>query len=273
MNEITQKIEDWNAFIRPMRDEDHEIFERVKLYCMFICHPRSGHSLIGAFLNAHKDAVIAHELNTLKYVSDGCSRDQLYHLILERDRWFAQSGNQWHGYDYQIPNQWQGKFDSLIVIGDKKGGTSAKMLAANPGLLGKLKQIVEVPMRVIQVVRNPYDNIGTMFLNSNFPIERSVERYFSYCKTIVEMKSTLADSEFCLIKHEDLIAQPENVLEKLCRFLGLSDDPAYIADCASIVFESPNKSRHKVNWSSALSAAIQDRMKAFEFLAGYSFDS
>lgn len=273
MREASQKFEDWHAFIKPMRAEEHEIFERVELYCMFIGHGRSGHSLVGAFLNAHKDVVIAQELNALKYVADGCSRNQLYHLLLERDRWFTQSDNQWHGYDYQIPNQWQGKFESLIVIGDKKGGTSTRMLNADPSLLGKLKQVVAVPIRVIQVVRNPYDNICTMFLNSNFPIEKSVEKYFSYCKTIVEAIKTLDDSEFCLIKHEDLIAQPEKILEKLCRFLKLSDYPAYISDCASIVFESPKKSRHKVEWPRGLCTAIQDRMNAFEFLAGYSFDS
>jgi hypothetical protein len=45
-----------------------KLFDQVQSYCMFVGHPRSGHTLIGALLDAHPHIVIAHELNALRYV-------------------------------------------------------------------------------------------------------------------------------------------------------------------------------------------------------------
>ena len=57
-------------------------------------------------------------------------------------------------------------FCSLKVIGDKKGGHTSKVLI-NPNNMHRLEvlsQLVQVPMKFIHVVRNPFDNISTMTL-------------------------------------------------------------------------------------------------------------
>ena len=38
---------------------------------MFIGYPRSGHSLIGSLLDVHPNAIVAHELDALKFVGAG----------------------------------------------------------------------------------------------------------------------------------------------------------------------------------------------------------
>ena len=48
------------------------------------------------------------------------------------------------------------------MIGDKKGGKSTLRLGERPELLDRLAATVAVPVKIIQVVRNPYDNIATM---------------------------------------------------------------------------------------------------------------
>src|SRR5512143_1721936 len=53
-------------------------FLRVERFCLFVGYPRSGHSLVGAFLNAHRHAVVSHELNVGPLVLAGISRDALY---------------------------------------------------------------------------------------------------------------------------------------------------------------------------------------------------
>jgi hypothetical protein len=53
-------------------------FDDVGTYCMFIGCPRSGHTLIGAILDAHPNVVIAHELDALKYIRYGFGRLQLF---------------------------------------------------------------------------------------------------------------------------------------------------------------------------------------------------
>ena len=55
---------------------------------------------------------------------------------------------------------------SLEVIGDKKGGTTSRILIdpSNMGRLEAIRQLVQVPMKFIHVIRNPFDNISTMTL-------------------------------------------------------------------------------------------------------------
>ena len=44
---------------------------------MFIGYPRSGHTLVATFLDAHQDAIIGHELDALKYIEANFSKEQI----------------------------------------------------------------------------------------------------------------------------------------------------------------------------------------------------
>ncbi|HEX2098611.1 MAG TPA: hypothetical protein VHF46_06105 [Rubrobacteraceae bacterium] len=54
----------------------------------------------------------------------GIRRTPDYELLLDDSRSFTQRGGEWNSYDYEVSQQWQGRFDELRVIGDKKGGYS-----------------------------------------------------------------------------------------------------------------------------------------------------
>lgn len=75
------------------------------------------------------------------------------------------------------------------------------------------------------------------------------------------------------VRLEDFIAEPGATLARICRFLDLDAPEDYLRDCASIVYDSPNKSRHKAAWTSEQIDAVARRMEAFPFFAGYSFES
>ncbi|MGH7966379.1 MAG: sulfotransferase, partial [Candidatus Binatia bacterium] len=62
------------------------LFSQIETYCAFIGYPRSGHSIVGAMLDAHPQAVIAHEMGALHYVQVGFDRLRLYHLLLQNTR-------------------------------------------------------------------------------------------------------------------------------------------------------------------------------------------
>ena len=55
-------------------------FRQVTTYCLFIGHGRSGHSIIGAMLDAHPEVILSDELDAMKYLRLGFSRDQVFHL-------------------------------------------------------------------------------------------------------------------------------------------------------------------------------------------------
>lgn len=261
------------AWFRSLAAARHrQQFEHVQAYCMFLGYSRSGHTLVGALLNAHPDAVIAQELDALYYVDRGFRRSQVYALLLERDRWFhRQKGGQWSGYNYAVPNQWQGRFRQIKVIGDKKGARSAKRIQESPHLLDKLRRLVGVPVRIVHHVRNPYDNIATMSTRRDRPLADAIDGYFGRSRTIAEVLRNLPADEQLTMRHEDLIASPAEHVKQLCGFVGLDCSEDFAQDCAGIVYQSPNQSRTKVEWTDALIEDVATRMQEFPFLSGYRY--
>ena len=94
-------------------------FRDLETFCTFIGYPRSGHTLIGSLLDAHPQAMIADELDALRYNQAGFSRRQIFYLLLRNSRISAAGGRERTGYHYRVPGQWQGRFEKLRVIGDK----------------------------------------------------------------------------------------------------------------------------------------------------------
>lgn len=240
---------------------------------MFIGYPRSGHSLTGALLNAHPDAVIAHELDALGYLQRGFSRDQIFALLLKRDQWFTRNGSQWHEFNYEVAGQWQGRFRELKVIGDKRGGHSSTLLTESPELLSQLRQTVRVPLRIIHIVRNPYDNIATIARRNPCSLEHAAAAFFKRAATNQRVIETNPPEEIITLRHEDFIAQPQQHLQKLVQFIGLTADENYLTACEKMVFESPNKSRSKAEWNDAIRTSIQANIEKIPFLRGYSFEN
>jgi hypothetical protein len=259
-------------------------FADVEAFCIFVGYPRSGHSLVGALLDAHPEIVIAHELDVLKYVDAGFRRIQLFELLLANSRRIAASGREQTGYSYAVPGQWQGRFQALRVIGDKKGGMSTFRLRDDPGGLERLTRRVHAPLRVIHVVRNPYDNIATMSRRRDTRLPRgerdrpvgvreAAGRYFSLCETVTSVTARLPASEVFHLRHEDLIAAPAERLRDLCGFLGRTAPDDYLDDCAAVVFGESRRSRDGVEWSAEEVELVAREIARFGFLMGYTFDS
>jgi hypothetical protein len=55
--------------------------------------------------------------------------------------------------------------------------------------------------------------------------------------------------------------------------VGLTASERYIADCASIVFPQPRRTRTSVEWTDELRAQVDATIAEHSFLTGYTFDS
>ena len=257
-----------NSLLRPGR------FRDVRFYCMFIGYPRSGHSLVGSLLDAHPNVVIAQECDVLKFIRMGFGRSAIYQTLLLNSRTIlSQRGREWSGYSYRVPGQWQGCYEKLLVIGDKKAGRSTDRLMRNPVLLPKLQTTVRVPIRVIHVVRNPYDNITTIARASKKSLEEAIDFYFSLCRTVVDLTSRIPVQGVCEVHLESLIADPKTTLRDLCGFLGVSAGDDYLESCATIVYDSPNKTRSKLKWTSQMINLVRSQSQKIPFLSRHTFES
>lgn len=260
---------------------NRDLFESVEAYCMFVGYPKSGHSLFGSLLDAHSEAIIAHEQDALRYLRAGFGRTQLFHLLLENSRRYAEAGRDWNVYSYAVPGQWQGRFRKLRVIGDKKGALSTLRLDGTPGLQARLRKTAGVPVKYVHVVRNPYDNISTMLRDGVFDwrtngrgrdLRRSIEDYFSLCEAMKRFEERTDPSDVFEVRHEEIVEDPERALLRLCAFLGLEAPEDYLRDCAAMVFRAPSRSRSRVEWSAEDVELVRRRSEEFQFLRGYSYE-
>ena len=254
-------------------------FLSIDKYCIFIGYQRSGSSLVGALLDAHPNIVIAHELNAMKFFESKFSKHQIYYLLLENSQKFAEQGRNWSGYSYKVPNQWQGKFSNLKIIGDKKAALSTIKLGQNLQLLKQINATVKVPIKFVHVYRNPYDNITTMFKKKDrkktelLDFEGTINYYFELCESINILKKNIPTENIFDLQHELLIHNPQQTLKQLCHFLEIEASNEYLNDCASIIFKSPRKTRETIQWKEEHLELVKNKMMKFDFLQEYCYSS
>ena len=106
-------------------------------------------------------------------------------------------GYQWTGYDYSVPGQYQGRFERIRVIGDKKAGRSTCRLASRPRLLDDVRRDAVVPIRVVHILRNPFDNIATMVRRQNQKFDgtddlhSAIEGYRQFTRAVDDVRARL----------------------------------------------------------------------------------
>lgn len=249
-------------------------FAEIEAYAMFVGASRSGHSLVGSLLNAHPEVVIAHQLHALRYVAAGFRRLQIFGMILRTDNRYGKRGriSNKGRFHYAVPGQWQGRFTRLRVIGDKRGASSTELLDQRPELLERLRSVVGVPLRIVHVVRNPFDNISTMAVRFRTGLPAAADRYFTLLEITASVKAATEEGEWLDLRHEDMIADPATWLPRLCSFVGVTAEDDYVNDCASIIYKRPHQSRFEASWSDQLREQVERQIAAFPFLEGYCFE-
>ncbi|MGH8934732.1 MAG: sulfotransferase family protein [Acidimicrobiia bacterium] len=251
---------------------NRRLFDDVEAFVAFVGYERSGSTLLGSLLNAHRHAVISHELNVLRLLEWPFGREQIFSLILEREAQFGIRGRKSAGYQYSVPNQYQGRFERLQVLGDKRAAATSWQLRTDPSYVGRLRSIVRVPLRLIHTVRNPFDNISTMAARYGWTLDRAAEMYFRLCEGVAAARSMVTDQEWVEVRHEDLVANPPTTLMGVCDLLGLEIDDGYLTDCSSVVWPDRKKTRLDQPWSEALVGSVHESMAPYPWLNAYSFD-
>ncbi|MCI0393980.1 MAG: sulfotransferase [Chloroflexi bacterium] len=252
------------------------LFDGVRFFGLFLGHGRSSHSLVAALYDAHPQAVMADEVDSLRYVDAGFSRQQLFTYIATAAARHARKNRQKTGhnnkpYVYQVPGQWQGRFEQPLVVGEASLATAR--LHDDPELLARLRRVVAVPVRFVQVVRNPYDGISRIHLLTGMPLDKAIDHYFWVCQRTAGIRQHIDPGDLLLLRNETLIRQPETCLEEMCTFFGLPAPADYRRACAGIIFKKPNQVRYAINWQSQQIDAVAAKIAAYDFLAGYSYDN
>lgn len=255
----------------------------LRLACFFIGYPRSGHSLTGALLDAHPQVCLSHELDAFKLLrSEQPSREALFEQIIANARAYAAAGAQNQGYNYRIEGLWQGDWTQLRVIGDKCGSHTTMELLAQPELLKQAEEVLQLPLKFVHVIRNPYDVVTTSIrrsLERNPRLKlarlrrRKIDKFFRHAEFIQQLRSS-GQIDYIDVYHERFVAEPQAELARICAFLGLEADADYLEKATRIVFPTSQQSRQKVDWWTRWRRwRFQRRMAAIPFFAYYTFEN
>lgn len=234
---------------------------------------------MGAMLDAHQEIVLSDEMDALKYVQMGFSRDQVFNLSAKVAADQARSHRRKSGrggqvYSYLVPNQWQGRAARARVVGDSRAAGSVKRLALDPTLLRRLRVLmVGIDVRFVQVVRNPYDTIATMMLRTGRSFESALDEYFRNWDAVATLRGRLLEDELLVVRQEGLLADPRKELRRLCSFLGVGCGEDYLEACCAILYRAPSKSRESIGWTQEQLGAISDRAASIDDLRAYSFEN
>jgi Sulfotransferase family len=248
-------------------------------FCLFIGYPRSGHSLLGSLLDAHPDAVIAHEVNVLKLVGGGVGRRQLVHTLVERASADADraGGRRATGYSYAVPGQWQGHVRRLQVLGSKAGEKATAGIGREPGQLARLRRLVHAPVRLLHVTRNPFDMIARMSLiTKDGKPERTLAGATDFTARLARTNARIIaerGTDVLTVRHERVVSEPLAELRRICTFLGLEQDDAWLSACAGVVFPQPKLARELVQWTPEERATVEELIAGYQFFEGYSWTS
>lgn len=287
---------------------NQSVVDQVSTFVMFIGYPRSGHSIVASCLDAHPDAIVAHEFNLLvklmqpdilRYFGN---RTVLFDSLYQNS--FRQSVLGWRspgqtldkkGYTLKInsSDSWQGKFRRLNVIGDKSGGLTTHSYRDSPTsfirTFKELTKIVQVPIKFLHVVRNPYDIIATKLLyrlserkgkRGNFSAERPISDVRQIMQAVKSLEAEVKAVQESINKlklltlevhNVDFILHTRNTMMSVCVFLGLECTEKYLQLCDEATYNQPSKSRDSVVWTDTTQWHVDQLIQDYPFFNRYSF--
>jgi len=237
------------------------VYDDLETFCLFAGYTRSGHSLVGTILDAHPEAVIAHEMQVLNLKpvdgDDLCSRDRVAlidRLIGNTQKHRAALRRGWRRTEPNaiVHGASNGEFTRLRVVGTKRGQETPLVWERNPGVFDEIRDVVGAPVKLIHVYRNPWDNIASM---SRTHDQKAVGRYFRRVRIMQQLKEQQS-APVHDVALEDLIADPEREIRALCAFYGLDAPDDYVVQCAGLVDDEPHASRHERAWGPREIAAV-----------------
>ena len=280
---------------RPLSHEhlSQSDIDNVQMFLLFIGWPRSCHSIIGSMLDAHPNVVVAHDYFLFRkirrngFVSQSLLYNKLYHMSTKDDDF----RNLKKGYSLHIDGSWQGQFKEVKVIGDKSGRSVVLEYMRDrekfKDMYNQLAAGVKVPIKVLQVIRNPLDMIATQTLYRGSSVKntkvkatvghkyrnisllnRTASNVLNISQAIMRMVPEMGLSPL-EVHCEDLIADPAKTISHICQFLDLECSADYLQMCVDKTFKNVSETRHLVEWDHNTLPLLINELRTFPFFHKY----
>ena len=309
--------------LQPKKDFWKKSFKNIKVMLLTIGFPGSGSSLAGYLLTAHPSMVIADEpfvfekgslfekdinnINGIELGDEDClysaDLDKIFNVVLGIDyvRWLVTKERQSLKGKMPvfftevnktrrcllIPNQYQGCFETLEVIGVKHSRSNVKCLCMYEVLRTLQKRLERrgIQLKFILMVRNPYDMISLRAtkkiyfrrkkkdLSEKNMLKQSISYIAKLSTDNIKILKQIDPQNILVSKHEEMVADPNSQLTKICEFAQVSVSLDYLDSCASCVDEKPNRRRFEFEWTTEQKQEVASLIEQYDFFSGYDWDS
>ena len=304
--------------------------KRIKKFVFFIGYPRSGHSIVASFLDAHPHMIVAHEFSLFSWwpkykrehdrtnLLSSKTRLTLLNSLTNSSYWESREGERSckymnKGYTLCTNSTWHGKCNHYLeVIGDKRaGGTCDDYLRSPQEFVSnyrELMRLVDLPVRVIHVVRNPYDLITTSALyeaarlknkgrvsgdNANFVtkikenaklnnfrfrykndrvLQERVGSIMQLAGAVTNLTALVGRKNVLELHNCDMVKDAASFVQKLCDFLEVDCGTDYIEMCAEKAFKNISRSRDYMHWPQEVIDMVEKQKQNYPFFDRYSFN-
>ena len=269
-------------------------------FLQFAGFPRSGHSLIGALVDAHPNALVSHELDAAGLFYKGLPLSRVMALCAAYAAKFERDGKWWNGFSYAVEDA--PPKAAIRLVGDKKGEKLVRWCAADPGLLPRMRaEAGSIRLPVVFVLRHPLDNVATLTLAEGDEYDRlrieqpreafgaalrtaqaagdvpatvsdaAIDNYARLCAGATALRAQLPEGDRLDVTLEEAIAEPAAALASLEAFLRLPPSAPWREAAARLV-RGGGRSRDKIAWRPEQRARMRDIVRATPFLSHFEMD-
>src|SRR6266508_2430497 len=102
-------------------------------------------------------------------------------------------------------------------------------------------------------------------------LSEHADSYFELARTVRSLRQRVDDDQFHELRLENPIAEPTTTLSQSTAFLGLTSPPDYLAACRSVVFPTARRTRTDAAWTAELLDLVARRASEHPSLDGYRF--
>jgi hypothetical protein len=215
----------------------------LKTFIQFAGFPHSGHSIIGALLDANPVVAIANEFNALAYI-DQFPESNRTEFIAALSFAAAQNNlkDAWNntGYSYRFADSDQGNMSNLTAIGYKKGGGTTRLFRKNPETQIQLLKWFPENLVQITVLRNPIQLISASAYRRGCPISNSlITDFLNQLNALGQLRKL--NTKSLVVYHEDFVSDPESIMRDVLNHCSLPWTKWYEQNLRGIVWTNPRK--------------------------------
>ena len=239
-----------------------ELFSHINTVLLFVGVPRTGHTMVAEFVNAHPNAMIA-RTEPIWALFRHHTRAQVCQAVIDAHEKDPE------GFRYRIPGQFQGRSVRLEVIGARNARLATESLANDLSVIDLATQKMEASVKVIQVVMDPLMTVEKVSRYHRAQPREAADFVLDLMDKAQRIRQYIGAENSCLVYYEDVVADPVASVLRIYKFLQVPVGRQHLEACAAMV-------RTPAPWAElreSLAAAVGDvrlaKMAADADLARY----